>query len=388
LAGAAAGATPKLQRANDLATDIVRLQTRHASVDEQLHNLLLQDSVPGAAHLSAVALAPLHPTVSGIARKALPMVLGGLVLGLLAALLANNLDSKVYIAADIEHALGFAPMAQLPDFTEVSDGVAEEHMLRLSATIEHAYQLGNLRSCIFTGVGAGAGATTVMNRVSSMLESMGRPTVLVNAAWTPPPHPPSHSNSDALGLNESNTQLTTRRGSLSSAMLRQLAEKTETSEESVVLTDTAPLTVSAETEYLARFVDAAIVVIESGVSTRAQLRHVATSLQRLDVPVVGFVLNRVGLRKADPPFRQSVRDIEKYLRAQSRAFKNEPEEVQEQKRRQMAFDPAAPMPKIGNQPKPETHVFYLPEWKATNPLGDVEAAIAEARRLGYEVVER
>jgi hypothetical protein len=46
------------------------------------------------------------------------------------------------------------------------------------------------------------------------------------------------------------------------------------------------------------------------------------------------------------------------------------------------------MPKIGNQPKPETHVFYLPEWKATNPLGDVEAAIAEARRLGYEVVER
>ena len=386
LAGTAAGATPKLQRANDLATDIVRLQTRHAGVDEQLHNLILQNSVPGAAHLSAAAIAPLHPTISGIAKKAIPMALGGLLLGLLAALVANNLDQRIYIAADVQHVLGFAPMAQLPDFTQVSDGVVEENLLRLSATLEHAYQQGTLRSCIFTSAGAGAGVTTVVNRVSSMLDSMGRETVLVEASWTPPD---SRSGSNGRGLNgEASSQLATQRGSRSTALFHQLAEEAETGAETMVLTDTAPLGVSAETEYLARFVDAAIVVIESGVTTRTQLREVAATLQRLDVASVGFVLNRVSLEKADPSFRQSVQVTEKYLRLQGRSFKQDLDDLQKRRKMHGASRNAAEMPQIGNEPQPETHVFYLPEWKATNPLGDVEAAKAEARRQGYEVVER
>jgi hypothetical protein len=90
-------------------------------------------------------------------------------------------------------------------------------------------------------------------------------------------------------------------------------------EESLVLTDTAPVAISAETEYLARFVDCAIVVIESGVTTRAQLRAAAQALQRIDVATVGFVLNRVGLAKADPAFRNSVNEVERHLRSQSRS---------------------------------------------------------------------
>jgi len=386
LAGTAAGATPKLQRANDLATDIVRLQNRHTSVDEQLHNLMLQNSVPGAAHLSAAAIAPLHPTVTGIAKRALPMALGGLLLGLLAALIANNLDQRIYVAADVQHVLGFTPMAQLPDFTQVSDGVAEENLLRLSATLEHAYQQGSLRSCIFTSAGAGAGVSTVVNRVSSMLESMGRETVLVEASWVPPD---SRSGSNGRGLNsEASSQLATQRGSRSTALLHQLAEEAETGAETMVLADTAPLGVSAETEYLARFVDAAIIVIESGVTTRTQLREAAATLQRLDVASVGFVLNRVALEKADPSFHQSVQVTEKYLRLQGHSFKQDLEDLQKQRKMHGASRRAAEMHQIGNKPRPETHVFYLPEWKATNPLGDVEAAKAEALRLGYEVVER
>jgi hypothetical protein len=95
-----------------------------------------------------------------------------------------------------------------------------------------------------------------------------------------------------------------------------MAEETETEEQSLVLTDTAPLAVSAETEYLARFVDCAIVVIESGRTTRAELREAAKTLERLDVGAVGFVLNRIGLAKADPAFRNSVEAVEKHLLAQ------------------------------------------------------------------------
>lgn len=321
MAAAAASVTPKMQRANDLATDIVRLQTRYTSVDERMRNLQLEDSAPGTAFLAVAAVPPLHATKSGVLRNAMMISIAGLVFALVAAVGANKLDQKVYIAADIEQVLGFAPMAVLPDFSQVTNGVAEEHMLRLSAGIEYARQQGNLRSCIFTGTAPGAGVTTVATRVRSMLETMGRATVLVDASGTPPPPPRSNSGGTGTqpGMHETSSQLATQRGSRSTALLQQLADEAESERESLVITDTAPLTVSAETEYLARFVDAAIVVVESGVTTRAQLREVAGSLQRLDVAAVGFVLNRVGTQKADPAFRESVRAIEQHLRAQSRS---------------------------------------------------------------------
>jgi uncharacterized protein involved in exopolysaccharide biosynthesis len=323
LTGAAASATPKLQRANDLATDIVRLQNRRTLVDEQLHNLMLEDNVPGAAHLSVAAVPPTHPTISGILRKVIPLSLGGIILGLLAALTAYNLDSKVYIAADIEHVLGFAPLVQLPNFTEVSAGVVEEHMLRLAATIDHARQQGKLKSFIFTGTGPGAGVTTLSTKIKATLEVLGSPSVMVDASGTPPPI--QRDRPGVSGLQDT-SPVASERGS-STALLQRVSEETE-GEESLVLTDAAPLSISAETEYLARHVDAAIVVVESGVTTRAQLRDVADALQRLDVGAVGFVLNRVLLKNADPAFRDSVRATEKHLRKQSRSLTRRAEKKQ------------------------------------------------------------
>ena len=204
--------------------------------------------------------------------------------------------------------LGFAPLAQLPDFRDVSDSVAEEYLLRLASSIEHGRKQGNLKNCIFTGTGSGAGVSTLVNRVRGLLEAMGRPTVLVDATGSSAPVSRPGSNGDGMmqGL------VPAERVSRSAAALHQMGEETGSEEDSLVLTDTAPLAVSAETEYLARYVDCAIVVIESGVTTRAQLREAAATLQRLNVGAVGFVLNRVGLEKADPAFRQSVEAVERH----------------------------------------------------------------------------
>ncbi len=323
LAATAASATPKLQRANDLATDIVRLRTRYAAVDEELHDIMLQDSVPGAVHLSVAAVPPLHPSFSGILRRSVPLALGGILLGLLAALLANHLDQRVYIASDMEHLLGFAPMAALPDFDEVPEAVFEEHILRLSTAIEHARKQGSLRTCIFTGTGAGAGVSTIVTRVRDMLASMGRPTVLVNATGTVATGTAqAASRANAQPVEEATDKsgtLSSERGTRSLALLRRVTEESGTQDESLVLADTAPLLISAETEYLARFVDCAIVVVESGKTTHAELRATVDSLQRLNVSTMGVVLNRVGLAKADTTFRNSMRGMESHIRLQGRA---------------------------------------------------------------------
>ena len=311
LTGAAGNATAKLQRSSDLVADITRLQARFATIDEQWRNLTLEVGATGSAFLTSPAIPPLHTAKSGALRNALAIVVLGIVFGLLAAAVANRMDPKVYIAADVEQLLGFAPIAQLPDFDEVSGGVAEEHLLRLATAIEYARKQGDLKSLILTGSGAGTGVTTVVRRLRGMLEAMGRTTVLVDASGTPPPAERSNSGGQA------EQALATIQGpSRSSALVRQMAEETETQDGSIVLTDTAPLVVSAETEYLARHVDCAIVIVASGITTRAQLRETAATLQRLDVAAVGFVLNRIGLRTADPAFRQSVQAIEDHLSTQ------------------------------------------------------------------------
>jgi polysaccharide biosynthesis transport protein len=315
LTGAAVSATPKLQRANDLASDIVRLQNRLATVEEQLRNLILENGAPSAAHLSSAAVAPQFPATNGILKSSLKLALAGIILGILAALIANNLDPKVYSADDVEHVLRIAPMAQLPHFDEVSEGAAEEHLLRLAMTIDHARQLGNLKSCIFSGTGPGVGVTTVSSRVRTMLESMGRSPVFVDVSGTPTP-----SDSFTEPSSNSTLGLATQRENSSIALRQQLAEGMKGGN-SLVLTDTAPLPLSAETENLARYVDAAIIVIESGVTTRAQLREASDNLQRLNVSAVGFVLNKIRLKTADPIFRQSVKATENLLKAQGRSHR-------------------------------------------------------------------
>lgn len=349
LASTAASATPKLQRANDLVTDIARLRARFAAVDEELHNIMLQDAVPGAVHLSVTAAPPLHPALGGILKKVLPLLFGGIILGLVAALLASNLDQKVYIGADVDHMLGFQPMAALPDFSEVPEEVFDEHVLRLATAIEHARKQGHLRNCIFTGTGPQTGVTTVITRVRDTLATMGRPAVLV----------------DATGSTRRTDQPAEEMpGTRSLAILQRVTQESHLHDESLVLTDTAPLLISAETEYLARSVDCAIVVVESGVTSRAELRGTAEMLQRLNVRAVGFVLNRVKLGTADPAFRESVQAVEKHVRSQGRTSSSS--------------KPRAPQFAQDMQPAPADSYRDRAMFAGSVPAAAAEAAAAHA----------
>lgn len=378
LTGAAGSATPRLQRSNELATDIVRLQNRFAIVDEQFRNLTMENNAPGAVYVASAATPPLNADHVKMYRNALIVLMLGLVLGLGAALMAHNLDPRIYVAKDVERILGFAPMAMLPDFQEVGTGVSEEYLLRLAAAVEHAYHEGALKSCIFTGVAPGAGATTVATRVTDMLQAMGRETVLVDASGMLP----AESNGEPSGSTD---LVAAPRGTRSTALLQQMADMT--SANCIVVTDTAPLLVSGETEYLARFVDSAIVVIESGVTTRTQLRDLARTLQRLEVSAVGFVLNRVSLDKANSSFRDSVQAVEMHLRTQARSFARSaprnPETVQ--RNPQPAHRDPQPPPPAERQPIAEVRVPQNQRRTDFAPEPIEEPADAFVRDLGAAV---
>jgi hypothetical protein len=96
---AAGGATPRLQRSNELAADIQRLQSRFSAVDEQYRTLTMENNAPGAVYLSAAAVPPLHASHSGVLRNALVLAFAGLLLGIVAALTAHNLDPHMVPAS-------------------------------------------------------------------------------------------------------------------------------------------------------------------------------------------------------------------------------------------------------------------------------------------------
>jgi hypothetical protein len=269
----------------------IHLQLVQTKVDH-LHNPTIEESVQGAVQSFVAAFPPLYASLGTILGGALLLALGGSFLGFLAAIVVNKLDPRVYIGADIEAAVGFLPLAVLPDLDEVSDGIAAECMLRLAAALEQAARKSNLQTFIVTGTSRDTGVTTVVERVQGALYAIGRPAKLLSATGHPDP-------SEA----EASTELS-----------KQAIWPTDLDEESLVLIDTAPLELSGETKDLARSFNGALVVIRSGVTTRAQLLAAVNTLQRLEVSAVGFVLNGVHLAKADPAFRQSLHDMEKHLR--------------------------------------------------------------------------
>jgi hypothetical protein len=252
----------------------------------------------------------------------------------------------------------------LPDFDEVSDGVVGEQVLRLSAAIEQVGKQGGMRSCIFTGATPGTGVTTLARRVRDTLVTIGKPTVLLDASGGS--GLAAHESGGMSPLNQSLEEPATQSGNRSTALLKQVEDQV-THQDGLVLTDTAPLTISAETERLVRSVDCTIVVIESGVTTRAQLRATARTLQRLEAGAVGIVLNRVGLAKADPAFRRSIEDIERHVRAHGISSSLRPEPSG-----QIAEEPAA----VTDLTISETHVR-----KDAEPLAPEPAPEGAPRRL-------
>lgn len=236
---------------------------------------------PGLSGLAAAAVTPWYSADSEVIRNALVLILSFVFLGGAIAVVAHRADPRVYIAADVEHLLGFPPMVQLPDFSEVTDEITDEHLLRLASGIDLGFRDRGFRRCVFTGSGPEVGVTTIAIRLKSLLESLGRAVVVVDAA-------------ESLKLAEE-------------------------AQGKIVLIDAAPLGDSEETERLVQSAHCSIVVIESGVTTRAQLRTVANTLQRVKAPAVGFVLNRVRLATADPEFRRSIKEMGKQIRKQGNA---------------------------------------------------------------------
>src|SRR6202012_3698065 len=82
------------------------------------------------------------------------------------------------------------------------------------------------------------------------------------------------------------------------------AFKDLTTDYDVVLIDTTPILISAETEYLARFADVTILIAEAGTTTKAQLMRASRLLERLQIPGMATIINKISFRRANRAMRE------------------------------------------------------------------------------------
>jgi Mrp family chromosome partitioning ATPase len=68
--------------------------------------------------------------------------------------------------------------------------------------------------------------------------------------------------------------------------------------------------ISAETEYLARFADVTILIAEAGKTTKAQLVRAARLLERVQIPGMAAVINKIAYKRTNRATREDVSAFE------------------------------------------------------------------------------
>jgi len=317
-------AAPSFQRSLVLKGEIAALQERYETLDERTRNLELESKSPGPVHLFSAARAPSAPLPS-VVRFIGPLILPlALLIATATVVLLDYFDPRLYTTTDIEQTLGFTPIGSLFDDQDVSMQIFDEGVLRMAGGIDQAARTAEVHTIVFTSVNAGGGTTSIVEDLGSTLAKLGRKTLTVDASGATPPvayvtlQSPHHAAGTDMQVKKTDVDVwstsviaqpfTPRLTPLTNLM--DQAFKDLTTEYDLVLIDATPILISAETEYLARFADLTILIAEAGKTTRSQLVRTGRLLERLQIPGMSVVLNKIPFERVNRETREDVNAYE------------------------------------------------------------------------------
>ena len=291
---AATNATPKLQRAAELNGNVKRLLLRQSEIENATRRLQLKGNSPGAVRLTLAAQVPTSPEGN---RKQLFLMASfplALMLGAAAAAISRKCELKVYTRLDVSDILGFLPLATLPAQDEVSEAAIAEEVLRLTGAITSAYRAKGVRVFLFTTVSAQTDIESLSRMLIERLCQTG-----INACSTSsadlllPIRADERADPECVSPagNNSIPPAQTRPQGFADQNLALLKAR-----HGLVLVKASQPFESAETEYIARCADATILVVQSAVTTKAELLQATESAHRLDVPTIGVIVVEVRRR--------------------------------------------------------------------------------------------
>jgi polysaccharide biosynthesis transport protein len=322
----ATNAAPSFQRSQILRAEITALQARYTTLDERTRNLELESKSPGSVHLYSSARVPMGPLPS-ITRLILPLLLPfAALIAIGTVVLIDFFDRHIRNGIDVEQILGFSPIGSLFHDQDVSMQVFDEGTLRVAGGIDQAARTGGVRTIVLTSVNAGAGSTSIVENLGGTLAKLGQKTLTIDASGVTPPVAYVTLNLEqsahrAVGGAHVRRQEADVRSTAVIAQpfspklppLRNIMDqsfKDLTIDFDIVLVDASPILISAETEYLARFADVTILIAEAGKTTKVQLTRAARLLERLQIPGMAVIINKISYRWANRATREDLSAFE------------------------------------------------------------------------------
>jgi succinoglycan biosynthesis transport protein ExoP len=331
---AATTAAPKFQRAAELGPEIDSLQKAYDAIDDRIRELELESNSPGSIHVSTQALTPLGPKPSKLRLFLFALVFASLACAIGVPVVIDLLDGRIYTPQDIENVVGFHPLGVLVDEDEFRQEISGEYYFRLAAGVDYAVRNSGVRTFLFTSPAHGSGTTAVVRKLNEELRGFNLRTRTITASGT---DKLEISREDVLLCSDhllesrnrtdeiQSSPLTPlvaffdyqgkpkgREGTAASTVVQTLHQAGDLCD--VVLIDASPLPISAHTEYLARLVDATVLVVKSGMTTKQELERAARLLERLEVAGVAVILNKISLDRADRALKREFRGYEQSLR--------------------------------------------------------------------------
>ncbi len=345
----ATGSAGRFQEAQQVQEDTENLQKGLAAIDERMRQLAVDSGAPGSIHLLSPGMVPTAPNRNKTVILAAILLLLSVGASVGSAVAFDYFDPHVYGAEDVKQVMGFPPLGMLLDHDHFSVEVSQQYLLRLAAAVHHAVRASGARTFLFTATEPESGTTTLVEKVARQLRSLNMRTLTIAAtnvdgkityvSTATQAEPGKDGNRESGGRD---SQGTVPAGStLNDKLVRQqpgpLALNVHVGEPSntmfsgsfvaqilnehqndydVVLIDGGPILISADAEYLARIADGTVIVTQSGRTTRNQLRRSASLLEKLHVPGVAVVLNRITPERADAALRQDIQDFQQQLKKQ------------------------------------------------------------------------
>lgn len=309
-----------------------RFANAYANTFAAFSHTALTGAQANRARVVQRATVPTSPTSPQTRRNTIFGAFLGLLIGVGLALGLENLDRRLREPTELEQAFGMPLVGQIPDskLLETPDAgsmsVADREAFRMLRTQLRYFNVDrDLRSVLVTSPSPQDGKSTVTWYLAATAASAGSPTVLLEADLHRPTLAAQHGLKPLPGLAEVLSHQATVADATtavqladvtdganagrsldvivagttppnpvelieSQAMGQLLSELTERYE--LVILDTPPVSLVADTIPLMKLVSGVIVVGQLGKTTRAESARLSQQLGNVGAPVLGVVANR------------------------------------------------------------------------------------------------
>ena len=319
-------ATPRLQKAQVLSSQVDRIQALIGVLETRIQTVSLEGDSLGSVHLFSAALPPTGPVKRKTVVAYGVVILAALIGGFMVAFVSDKLDPHVYTSLDIRRLVGFPPIGLLLSTTEFSPDLQKEYFLRLAGGLDQAHRRTGARTFVFPSIGRKS-SSELVERLGAELASNGLRVLVVNVLSNaaqdkparpvgpqmdaPPPSPRLLTVTD--GASQLSTEVDKEPYRVISLPASEIAELLRRSRSyyNAILVAADPLFTSAYTEHFARTADGTVLIVDSGETRKDELVRAARLLERLKIAGIAIVLNGITEGRAEDDVARQIADYKR-----------------------------------------------------------------------------